>query len=124
MMKYELGLEEPNPRQAPKSAITIAGAYAVGGLISLSAYFLTATPHAGLLWSGIITLGCLLVFGFYKSRLTGHAPVASALTNGYYRSRRRRRGLLRGAASARRLASHNPWFRCALPIGRGYLVFI
>jgi VIT1/CCC1 family predicted Fe2+/Mn2+ transporter len=79
MMKYELGLEEPDPRQAPKSAIAISGAYAVGGLIPLSAYFLTATPYAGLLWSGIITLGCLLVFGFYKSRLTGQAPVAGAL---------------------------------------------
>ncbi|WP_375418090.1 VIT1/CCC1 transporter family protein [uncultured Hymenobacter sp.] len=33
MMKYELGLEEPDPRQAPKSALTIAGAYAGGGVI-------------------------------------------------------------------------------------------
>jgi len=79
MMKYELGLEEPNPRQAPKSALTIAGAYAVGGLIPLSAYFLTATPRQGLLWSGVITLLCLLVFGFFKSRLTGQPPVAGAL---------------------------------------------
>ncbi len=79
MMKYELGLEEPDPRQALKSAFTIAGAYAVGGLIPLSAYFFTATPHAGLLWSGIITLVCLLIFGFFKSRMTGQAPVAGAL---------------------------------------------
>ncbi|WP_223649457.1 VIT1/CCC1 transporter family protein [Hymenobacter psoromatis] len=79
MMKYELGLEEPDPRQAFKSAFTIAGAYAVGGLIPLSAYFLTATPHAGLLWSGLITLVCLLVFGYFKSRMTGQAPVTGAL---------------------------------------------
>jgi vacuolar iron transporter family protein len=79
MMKYELGLEEPDPKQAFKSAFTIAAAYAVGGLIPLSAYFVTATPHAGLLWSGLITLVCLLVFGFFKSRLTGQAPVAGAL---------------------------------------------
>ena len=79
MMKYELDLEEPDPRQAPKSAVTIAGAYAVGGLIPLSAYFFTATPQQGLLWSGVITLVCLLVFGYLKSRLTGQAPVAGAL---------------------------------------------
>jgi VIT1/CCC1 family predicted Fe2+/Mn2+ transporter len=79
MMKYELGLEEPDPKQAFKSAFTIAGAYAVGGLIPLSAYFLTATPEQGLLWSGVITLACLLVFGFFKSRMTGQAPVAGAL---------------------------------------------
>ncbi|MVN75810.1 iron transporter [Hymenobacter sp. HMF4947] len=79
MMKYELGLEEPDPKQAPKSALTIAGAYAVGGLLPLSAYFATATPQAGLLWSAVSTLVCLLVFGYFKSRLTGQAPVAGAL---------------------------------------------
>ncbi|MFD1468853.1 VIT1/CCC1 transporter family protein [Hymenobacter caeli] len=79
MMKYELDLEEPDPKQAPKSAGTIAAAYAVGGLIPLSAYFFTATPQQGLLWSGAITLLCLLVFGFFKSRLTGQPPVPGAL---------------------------------------------
>jgi len=79
MMKYELGLEEPDPKQAFKSAFTITGAYAVGGLIPLSAYFFTATPHEGLLWSGAITLVCLLLFGFFKSRMTGQAPVLGAL---------------------------------------------
>ena len=79
MMKYELGLEEPDPRQAPKSAATISTAYAVGGLIPLSAYFLTATPAQGLAWSAAITLVCLLVFGFFKSRMTGQPAVAGAL---------------------------------------------
>jgi len=79
MMKYELGLEKPDPRQAPKSAATISIAYAVGGLIPLSAYFFTATPEQGLLWSAAITLLCLLVFGYFKSRLTGQPPVAGAL---------------------------------------------
>lgn len=78
-MKYELGLEEPDPKQAPKSALTIAGAYAVGGLIPLSAYFFTSTPQNGLLWSALITLGCLLVFGYFRSRLTGQPPVLGAL---------------------------------------------
>ena len=79
MMKYELGLEEPDPKQAPKSAFTISGAYAVGGLIPLSAYFLTSTPTQGLAWSAAITLVCLLVFGFFKSRITGQPPVAGAI---------------------------------------------
>lgn len=79
MMKYELGLEKPDPKQAPKSAATISLAYAVGGLIPLSAYFLTETPSEGLLWSAIITLVCLLLFGYFKSRMTGQPPVWGAL---------------------------------------------
>lgn len=79
MMKYELGLEQPDPRQAPKSAFTISLAYALGGLIPLSAYFLTRTPTEGLLWSAGITLLCLLTFGYLKSRLIGQAPVWGAL---------------------------------------------
>ena len=79
MMKYELGLEEPDPRQAPKSAATISVAYAVGGLIPLSAYFVTDTPRQGLAWSAAITLVCLFVFGYFKSRMTGQPPVAGAV---------------------------------------------
>ncbi|WBA43478.1 VIT1/CCC1 transporter family protein [Hymenobacter canadensis] len=79
MMKYELGLEQPDPRQAPKSAVTISLAYALGGLIPLSAYFLTNTPTDGLIWSAVITLVCLLLFGYLKSRLTGQPPVTGAL---------------------------------------------
>lgn len=79
MMKYELGLEQPDPRQAPKSALTISVAYALGGLIPLSAYFLTSTPAEGLVWSAVITLVCLLLFGYLKSRLTGQPPVTGAL---------------------------------------------
>jgi VIT1/CCC1 family predicted Fe2+/Mn2+ transporter len=78
MMKYELGLEEPDPRQAPKSAFTISTAYALGGLIPLSAYFFTATPVDGLWWSAGITLVCLFVFGYFKSRMTGQPAVAGA----------------------------------------------
>jgi len=79
MMKYELGLEKPDPRQAPKSAFTISAAYAVGGLIPLSAYFLTETPTEGLLLSAVMTLVCLLIFGYLKSRMTGQPPIWGAL---------------------------------------------
>lgn len=78
MMKYELGLEQPDPKQAPKSAATISLAYAAGGLIPLSAYFFTDTPNQGLLWSAAITLLCLLLFGYLKSRLTGQPPIGGA----------------------------------------------
>ncbi|QIX60178.1 iron transporter [Hymenobacter sp. BT18] len=79
MMKYELGLEKPDPQQARKSALTIGLAYALGGLVPLTAYFFTVTPREGLLWSAVITLLCLLVFGYLKSRLTGQPPVLGAL---------------------------------------------
>ena len=79
MMKYELGLEEPDPRQAPKSAATISVAYAVGGLIPLSAYFVTDTPQSGLFYSAVITLVCLFIFGYFKSRMTGQPPIVGAL---------------------------------------------
>lgn len=79
MMKYELGLEKPDPNQAPKSAATISLAYALGGLIPLSAYFFTPTPLLGLEWSAVITLVCLLLFGYLKSRLTGQPPIWGAL---------------------------------------------
>ncbi|GAB3237278.1 VIT1/CCC1 transporter family protein [Hymenobacter seoulensis] len=78
MMKYELGLEKPDLRQAPKSAATISIAYALGGLIPLSAYFFTANPAQGLGWSAVITLVCLFLFGYLKSRMTGQPPVLGA----------------------------------------------
>ncbi|HEY1785586.1 MAG TPA: VIT1/CCC1 transporter family protein, partial [Pirellulales bacterium] len=38
MMKFELGLDPPDPHRARASALTIAGSYIVGGLIPLSPY--------------------------------------------------------------------------------------
>jgi VIT1/CCC1 family predicted Fe2+/Mn2+ transporter len=80
MMKYELGLEKPDPAQASKSAATISLSYAVGGLIPLSAYMFTATPQEGLVGSAIITILCLLVFGYFKAKMTGQPPVRGSLT--------------------------------------------
>lgn len=79
MMKFELGLEKPNPNRARNSAITIGSAYFIGGLLPLSAYFFTATPSHGLVLSAIITTACLLVFGYCKSKITGQPPVKGAL---------------------------------------------
>ena len=79
MMKYELGMEEPNPNRARNSALTIGLAYFVGGLLPLTAYFITSTPHQGLLVSTIITTMCLFVFGYFKSKITGQPPLKGAL---------------------------------------------
>jgi vacuolar iron transporter family protein len=79
MMKYELGLDAPDPNRARNSALTIGIAYFVGGLLPLMAYFFTPTPHKGLFVSAIITTGCLFVFGFFKSKITGQPKIKGAL---------------------------------------------
>jgi len=79
MMRFELGLEKPDPRRAVLSALTIAGAYVAGGFIPLTPYMIAHTPSSALLFSVAVTLGALLVFGFIKGRFTGTRPVRSAL---------------------------------------------
>ena len=79
MMKYELCLEEPNANRARNSAANIGISYIVGGLIPLSAYFFTGTPHNGLIASAILTVICLFVFGYFKAKVTGQAPLNGAL---------------------------------------------
>ncbi len=71
MMKYELGLEKPDPRRATKSALNIGLSYVVGGLVPLSPYFFIDTPLQALSISLVVTLVCLFVFGWFKSKLTG-----------------------------------------------------
>jgi vacuolar iron transporter family protein len=79
MMKYELGLEQPDPARARNSAATIGLSYIAGGLIPLSAYFFTRTPFSGLLLSAVLTIACLFIFGYFKSRVTGQPPVKGAI---------------------------------------------
>jgi vacuolar iron transporter family protein len=79
MMKYELGLDKPDPKRASKSAFNIGASYVVGGLIPLSPYYFAADGITGLKISAVITLICLFVFGYFKSRLTGVNPLAGAL---------------------------------------------
>jgi vacuolar iron transporter family protein len=79
MMKFELGLEMPNTNRARNSALTIGIAYFVGGLLPLSAYFVTPNPQEGLIVSAIITTICLFVFGYFKSKVTGQPPLKGAL---------------------------------------------
>lgn len=74
MMKFELGLEEPDPKRARKSAFNIGASYIVGGLIPLTPYFFVDNAIKGLEISAGITLVCLYVFGFFKSKMTGINP--------------------------------------------------
>ena len=74
MMKFELGLEEPDPKRARKSAFNIGLSYIVGGMVPLLPYFFVTNSIDGLKISAVITLVCLYVFGFFKSKMTGINP--------------------------------------------------
>lgn len=79
MMKYELGLDKPDPKRATKSALNIGISYVVGGIIPLSPYFFIDDSIGALKYSIITTLVCLFIFGFFKSRMTGVQPLWGAL---------------------------------------------
>ena len=79
MMRFELGLEKPEPGRALKSALTIALAYIVGGIIPLSAYLVFADAHRALRVSVGVTLVALGVFGGIKGRFTGTPVIRSGL---------------------------------------------
>jgi vacuolar iron transporter family protein len=78
MMRFELGLEEPDPKRALRSALTIAGAYIAGGLIPLTPYILVSHAQTALLVSVVATLVALTVFGYVKGHFTGAVPIRSA----------------------------------------------
>lgn len=79
MMRFELGLEKPDANRAFQSAFVIGISYVIGGLIPLTAYFFTSTAKEGLIYSSIITMLCLIVFGLIKSKLTGQPLFKGAL---------------------------------------------
>ena len=79
MMRYELGLEKPDVKRAPKSAITIGGSYIIGGLIPLSAYMLINDIEQALIASTIATLTALATFGAIKGKLVGVNPAKAAI---------------------------------------------
>ena len=79
MMRFELGLEEPAPGRAWRSALTIALAYIVGGFVPLAPYLISHNIADALRLSIGITLFALLLFGGLKGRLLGSPVVRSAL---------------------------------------------
>ena len=79
MMKYELGLTQPDPKRATKSALNIGLSYIAGGIIPLSPYFFISNSTEALKISILATLICLFVFGYFKSKVTGISPISGAL---------------------------------------------
>jgi VIT1/CCC1 family predicted Fe2+/Mn2+ transporter len=78
MMRFELGLEQPDPKRAGNSALTIAGSYIAGGMLPLAPYFFFDSVKSGLLGSVVVTLLALFVFGYIKGRFTTTHPFRSA----------------------------------------------
>ncbi len=78
MMRFELGLERPDPKRARSSALTIACSYIAGGLVPLAPYFFFRTTRMALLGSVALTALALLIFGYVKGRFTIKRPMKSA----------------------------------------------
>jgi vacuolar iron transporter family protein len=78
MMRFELGLEEPDPKRARNSALTIALSYIAGGLVPLAPYFFFHSVHSALIGSVVVTLLALLGFGYIKGMFTTARPIRSA----------------------------------------------
>jgi VIT1/CCC1 family predicted Fe2+/Mn2+ transporter len=79
MMRFELGLEKPDPARARQSALTIALSYIAGGLIPLASYIFIPEIHIALRISILVTLAALFIFGFIKGRFTGISPFRSGV---------------------------------------------
>ncbi len=79
MMRFELGLEKPDPRRLILSPLTIGAAYVLGGLVPLIPYMFFHRVQQGLLYSIIVTLLALFSFGAFKGHFTGRNKVRSAL---------------------------------------------
>lgn len=79
MMRFELGLEAPEPGRATRSALTIAASYVVGGLVPIAPYFMLASVHEALLASIAATLVALALFGYIKGNFTGVPRLRSSL---------------------------------------------
>ncbi len=79
MMKEELGLEEPDPKQALKSALFIGGSYVVGGAIPLAPYAFGLPVKTAFHWSIVTTSLTLFIFGAVKGKFTEVPPLKGAL---------------------------------------------
>jgi VIT1/CCC1 family predicted Fe2+/Mn2+ transporter len=78
MMRFELGMEKPEPQRALKSAITIGGAYVAGGFVPLCSYFFFSDTKLALLFSVVITAFALFIFGYVKGKFTSSQPLRGA----------------------------------------------
>lgn len=79
MMRFELGLEKPDPSRALKSALTIAFSYIFGGIIPLFPYIILSNSREALIISAAVTLFALFLFGMAKAYFTGVSMIKSGL---------------------------------------------
>ncbi len=79
MMRFELGLEEPDPKRASRSALTIGLSYILGGFVPLLPYIVTMDKQLALAGSLLVTLAALFIFGAVKGQLTGVKPAMAGL---------------------------------------------
>lgn len=79
MMRFELGLEKPDPSRLFKSPLVIGGAYAAGGLVPLFPYIVMEHVHDALQVSVAVSLVALFAFGAFKGYFTGQRWLKSAL---------------------------------------------
>eukprot|EP01018_Ginkgo_biloba_P005483 Gb_41221 [translate_table: standard] len=79
MMRFELGLEKPDPKRALQSALTISVAYILGGLVPLVPYMFIPIAKKAVVLSVVVTLMALVFFGYVKGYFTGNKPIRSAL---------------------------------------------
>ena len=79
MMRFELGLEKPDPSRARASGLTIACAYIAGGFIPLSPYIFLTHVRSALVVSVLVTVLALALFGYIKGHFTGAKPVRSLI---------------------------------------------
>ncbi|KAJ4710111.1 vacuolar iron transporter 1 [Melia azedarach] len=83
MMKFELGLEKPDPMRALQSAVTIAVSYIMGGLVPLLPYMMIPIAKEAMVASVVLTILALLIFGFAKGYFTGNQPFKSAIQTAF-----------------------------------------
>jgi len=79
MMRFEIGLEEPDPSRIWRSALTIALSYVAGGLIPLLPYMIASKVRTALLFSVLVTVLALFAFGYIKNKIIGLRPLRGGI---------------------------------------------
>ena len=79
MMRFELGLEKPNEKRARQAAFNIGVAYIIGGLVPLSPYMIFNDVNSSFMWSVVVTILALTIFGYFKSKVIGQSPIKGAM---------------------------------------------
>ncbi len=83
MMRNELGLERPDERAAPRSALLVGGGYVLGGIFPLAPYVFVPDAHTALLWSVGCTSVALLVFGAVRARVL-NTPIVNGAVQAWF----------------------------------------